>query len=299
MQTQKRPARVYCSSLKPFEYFAPGSVSEALGILARFKGKARLVAGGTGLVVEMRARERAPEALVSLRCVKELGHAPALKGARIVISPTTTLSRVAASELLREKAPLLVAAALSIGTCQVRNRATIGGSVCRGRGRPPDIAPALIALGAALRVKDRRGERLVPAGDFFGDAGDPVRRGEAMIVQLQLAPQEEDERSCFRKQTACPGTDRGVASVAVRATLSRGVIARATVAAGGTSFTPARMKRAGETIEGSRGEMETLFKAAEVLADEVCAAGATRPAAGLARELLAACFIRAVKEVLA
>ncbi len=149
----------------PFEYAAAGSSGEALDLLARYGEDAKLLAGGHSLVPMMKLRLAAPSALV------DIGRAADLAGVReddgeLVIGAVTTHAEVAASRLVRSRAPLLAHAAARIGDPQIRHRGTIGGSLAHAD-PAADLPMALLALDGSVELRSPRGTRVVPGGEFF------------------------------------------------------------------------------------------------------------------------------------
>jgi carbon-monoxide dehydrogenase medium subunit len=148
-----------------FDYHAPKSVSEALGLLASLGGDAKLLAGGHSLLPMMKLRFAQPAHLIDLNRIAEL-RGICEDGADIVIGAMTVENDLIASPLLRARVPLLAEAPRLIADPQVRNRGTIGGDIAHGD--PANDHPALmLALDATLHVEGPGGRRAVKADDFF------------------------------------------------------------------------------------------------------------------------------------
>ncbi len=148
-----------------FQYHAPNSIDDAVALLGQYGDDAKLLAGGHSLLPMMKLRFAEPEHLVDINNIESL------RGIReandeIIIGAMTTESALIASEILREKCPLLPLAAKLIADPQVRNRGTIGGDIAHGD--PGNDHPALmIALDATFTLVGPGGSRTVSAGDFF------------------------------------------------------------------------------------------------------------------------------------
>jgi aerobic carbon-monoxide dehydrogenase medium subunit len=148
-----------------FDYLRPGTLAEAIAILARHGDDARVLAGGHSLVPAMKLRLVEPRVLVDVSRIEELrGIAEA--GGEIVIGAATTHAELAASALLASKCPLVCEAALHIGDVQVRNRGTIGGSLAHAD-PAADWPPVVLALDAELELAGPNGSRRVAATAFF------------------------------------------------------------------------------------------------------------------------------------
>lgn len=148
-----------------FEYHRPGSIDDAVALLARFGDEGKVLAGGHSLVPMMKLRLAEPAHLVDIGAIGDL------KGIRqdgdeIVIGATTTQAEVMESALLHEKCPIVPAAAALIADPQVRARGTMGGNVANGD--PGNDHPAvMMALGARYVLRGADGERSVAAVDFY------------------------------------------------------------------------------------------------------------------------------------
>lgn len=146
-------------------YYAPTRLSELTALLAEQGGKAKLLAGGTDVLVEMREPDHRPETIVALYKVPELWGIR-LEDNAITIGAMTTFSELAASPLIRDKAFVLAQAANSVGSPQIRNRGTVGGNIVNAS-PAADTVPALMALDAKLRLVSAAGTREIALEDFF------------------------------------------------------------------------------------------------------------------------------------
>ena len=147
-----------------YMYYAPRTMPELLRVLDEKKAGAMIVAGGTDVMVDIRAGHN-PECLVDITKLKEL------KGIRreadtIHVGPATTFTEVAESKIIREDAFLLAQATSLVGSPLIRNRGTVGGNVVKGS-PAADSVPAMMALDARLRLISQAGEREMALGDFL------------------------------------------------------------------------------------------------------------------------------------
>src|SRR5215510_1280971 len=150
-----------------FDYHRPGTLAEALTLLARHGDDARVLAGGHSLIPAMKLRLVEPRVLVDLGRIAELRGITEQDG-WIAIGALTTHAEIAASTLLRAKCPLLPEAAAHIGDVQVRNKGTIGGSLAHAD-PAADWPPVALALDAELEIAGASGTRRVAATSFFTD----------------------------------------------------------------------------------------------------------------------------------
>jgi len=148
-----------------FDYHAPRSVGEAIGLLGRLGSDAKLLAGGHSLLPMMKLRFAQPAHLIDLNRIPEL-RGVCEDGGDVVIGAMTVENELIASPVLNAKVPLLANAAKLIADPQVRNRGTIGGDIAHGD--PANDHPALaIACDATFVLEGTKGQRRVKADDFF------------------------------------------------------------------------------------------------------------------------------------
>lgn len=148
-----------------FEYHAPATVEEAIRLLAEHPDESKLLAGGHSLLPMMKLRFAEPAYLIDINGIPELRGVHD-DGDSVRIGAMTTENAIIASDILREKCPLLPEAAHNISDPQVRNRGTIGGDIAHGD--PANDHPALmLACNASFRLQGPNGVRMVPANEFF------------------------------------------------------------------------------------------------------------------------------------
>jgi carbon-monoxide dehydrogenase medium subunit len=149
--------------MKPFEYFAPTSIAEASDLLARYGGSARVIAGGTDLLLKMKADRLAPKAVINIKRIPDLRDLA--MNSQLSIGALTTLEELRRSPLVRQHFAALADAAATMASIQIRNLATIGGNLCNAA-PSGDLAPILIALRAVAHIASH-GERRVLLDEFF------------------------------------------------------------------------------------------------------------------------------------
>src|SRR5947199_5207606 len=149
----------------PFDYFAPASLDEALGLLSEHGGDAKPLAGGQSLIPAMNFRLARPAVLVDLNRIAALAYVRPESGG-VAIGAMTRQRTVERSEVVARAAPLLAEAMPSIAHPQIRNRGTVGGSIAHAD--PSAELPAvMLALDARFRARSATGERSIPASEFF------------------------------------------------------------------------------------------------------------------------------------
>ena len=170
--------------LPKFDYLEPENMRSALELMASLKSNAKIIAGGTDIIVNMKKGIISPKHLVSLVKVKELfGLEQRKKG--IVIGSHVIVSELAESNLLWKNYSLIAKAASVLGSPLVRNRATIGGNIVTAR-PAADLPPALMAVGAKVELKSKKGRREVALDEFFLGPGKTVIRPDEILTKIIL-----------------------------------------------------------------------------------------------------------------
>jgi aerobic carbon-monoxide dehydrogenase medium subunit len=283
-----------------FQYFRPKTIAEASALLKKHKG-ARVLAGGHSLLPAMKLRLASPKALVDIGAIKGLSGIAA-RGKAIWIGATTVHAEVAASSLLKKSCPILPETAAQIGDLQVRNRGTIGGSIAHAD-PAADYPTALVALGATVVARGPKGERKIPAEDFFVDLfTTALKPGE--IVTAVLVPAFGKGSGAAYLKHPHPASRYAVAGAAAVVDVANGVCTRASLVLGGISATPVRVLRGQTALVGKKPDTATIESAAAQVAALVPDPMADTYASGefrvhlasvLAKRALTAAFERAKK----
>jgi len=198
--------------LHEFSYVIPREKKEILTLLKNLKGKARVLAGGTDLMVDIRAGKEKPEIIVDVKGIEDFqGVAFDAKGS-LAIGSTTTCRQLMQNKILRQKFPIIVDAAGRIGSPQLRNRATIGGNICTAS-PCADLGTALLALNAEVEVASIDGVRTLPLREFYiGVKKTQLREFE--IVQRIIIPNNmAGAKYGMEKLKRIKGHDLALASV--------------------------------------------------------------------------------------
>jgi carbon-monoxide dehydrogenase medium subunit len=230
-----------------FEYSAPKTLDEALGLLA---AGAKPLAGGMSLIPMMKLRLASPEHLVDLGRIKDLSYIRE-QGGEIHIGATATHHDVESSPLVRGKCPLLAETASHIGDVQVRNMGTIGGSVAHAD-PSADYPAALQALEAKIVLKGAKSERTVSAEDFFVDTfTTALEPGE--IVREVIVPVDGSGTGTNYQKVLQPASGFAIVGIAVRVRKSGDKVTMARIGVTGLSNRAFRAKEAEKALEGRIG----------------------------------------------
>ena len=168
-----------------FAYARPATLAEATALLETHGPDARVLAGGTDLVIRLRDGSLRPTVVVDVKRIPELRPSIREEDGRLVISATTVMTDVAADERVRRHFVALAEAAAVVGSVQIRNRATLAGNVCNAS-PAADTAPSLLDYGAEAVAVGPQGARRIPMEDFFVRSGQTtLRRGE-LVSAIEL-----------------------------------------------------------------------------------------------------------------
>ncbi|MET0153389.1 MAG: xanthine dehydrogenase family protein subunit M [Candidatus Binatia bacterium] len=198
---------------KEYSFHAPQKLEEAIALLQHYGEDAKLLAGGVSLVPLMTLGLVQPEALISLKHIRELDYVREA-GDHLRIGAMTRHDRVRADSLIRQHCPVLAEAAGFIGDPQVRHRGTIGGSLAHAD-PAADYPPVMLVLNALLRIRNQNGERTVAATDFFkGLLQTDLGRGE-ILTEVVVPKLAKGSGSAYRRLHRVEGSFAIVASAAV------------------------------------------------------------------------------------
>ncbi|MCC7263749.1 MAG: FAD binding domain-containing protein [Candidatus Latescibacteria bacterium] len=250
--------------MKNFEYLAPRTLREAVRLLAEKGEQARVLAGGTDLIVQMRNRRRQPERVVDIKNIPDLTKISysARKGLRIGAAvPCQQIYRDA--EVIA-RYPGLVDAAAIIGGIQIQGRATLGGNLCNSS-PSGDSIPALIVHGAVAEILGPEGPREVPVAEFCTGPGRNVLRPGELLVALRLPAAAKNSGGHYLR--FIPRNEMDIAVVGVGASVelaNRGKeFKSARIALGAVAPTPLFASQASELLAGKPVSDEVIAEAAE------------------------------------
>jgi carbon-monoxide dehydrogenase medium subunit len=249
-----------------FDYHAPATLPDALGMLAQFGEDAKLLAGGHSLLPMMKMRFARPGHLIDLGKIKEL-QGVREEGGTIRIGAMTTENELIWSKLLQEKCPLLVEGARQISDPQVRYRGTIGGDIAHGD--PGNDHPALmLALGASFVLRSKSGERTVAADGFFVGTYDTQMKPDEIMTEIRIPVPAARSGYCYAKLKRKVG-DFATAAAAVTLRMKGDAVDAVAIALTNVAPTPLKAKAAEDALRG-KALTDAAMAAAAELAMKIC-----------------------------
>ena len=165
-----------------FEYCAPANLQEAIGLMATHKGSANLLAGGTDLIVFMRARLKRPDLVIDAKLIPELSELKMDKTG-LTIGASVSCTTIYENEEIADLYPALVDSTMLIGGVQIQGRASIGGNLCNAA-PSADTIPTLIAYSAVANVVSDKGERQIAVEEFCLAPGKTVLEENEILVNI-------------------------------------------------------------------------------------------------------------------
>lgn len=253
--------------LPKFEYHEPLTVDEACRIMGELGRSAKLLAGGTDLIVNMKKKVLSPSHVVSLSGIADLKELDSANGT-VKIGACLTASEIAQSETILKSFSALSKGAGSLGSPLIRNLATIAGNLASAR-PAADFPPALLAYDGQVVLVKSSGERIVPLADFFKGPGQTVMEPDELLTQIILPKPPAGSGAGFIKLGVRKTLEISLTNVAAYLALDQdGSIKTARVFLGSVAPTPLRSPSAEKVLTGERPAEALFEKAGEAAAGD-------------------------------
>jgi CO/xanthine dehydrogenase FAD-binding subunit len=269
-----------------FEYYAPGSLKEALMLLHKSKGEAKILAGGTDLVVQMKNESVRPAVVVDIKNITELNKLE-WNDKVLRIGAALPLSRIINFPPLKQFFHVLYQACASIGSVQLRNRATLGGNICNAA-PSADSAPALLCLEALAIVLGTKAKRRIRFEEFFSGPGQTALAKDEILLGVEIPAPASLSLGYYLKHT--PRQDMDIAIAGVCSWLSFNPISRrcqeARIALGAVAPTPIRVTAAEALLRGKEISADNIELAAQAAAQTAQPISDVRGSAEYRREMV-------------
>lgn len=252
-----------------FNFIKPTSLTEVSRLMAEHGDKAKLSAGCTDLIVQLRRKAINPETIISLRGIADLAYIVE-EADYVRIGATTTMSDIAESELIVNKYPALAQAAGNIGSQLIQNSATIAGNICNAS-PAADTATPLLVYGAKVKIFNQGQEKIVEIAQFFKGVGKTVLQPGDVVAEILLPIQDANSLSLFMKQGRRKALEISILSVSVNLSFGdNGEITKAAIGCGAVAPTPVLGQKAASQLIGKVvKEEEDLTTVLNILAGEV------------------------------
>jgi carbon-monoxide dehydrogenase medium subunit len=249
-----------------FTYHAPQTLEEALELLREYRGQARIIAGGTDLIVDMKLRKKEPKHIVSLSKIRELDYIIE-EGSGIRIGAATKLRSIEKSRIVFERFEALHQAVKSIASIQVRNMGTLVGNICNAS-PAADSAPPLLIYEAIVTAQNLETARKIMIRDFFTGPGKTCLRDDEIVTEIFIPYPPRDSVSSFLKISRV-GMDLAKVNIALLLRFNGDVAEDFRIALGAVAPTPLRIFRAEEYLKHKSLNEENIKKVEEIVSEEI------------------------------
>jgi carbon-monoxide dehydrogenase medium subunit len=249
--------------LRRFELALPDTVDACLAVLARRGAEAKVLAGGTDLLPQLKNHLLKPACVIDVSGVPDLRvlEGDATRGFRIGAAVSARALELHAG--VRAALPALAESAALVGSVQVRNLATVGGNMCNAA-PSADMAPPLVALEAEAVIAGPRGRRRVPVADFFTGVRRTVLGPDELLLEFAVPVPGPRSGGAYLRHTPRRELDIAVVGVASQVTLRDGVCGKARISLAAVAPTPVRAIEAERALEGQPLTAAAIERAADL-----------------------------------
>ena len=254
--------------LPEFDYHNPQSLQEALILLDEYKRNARILAGGTDLIVTLRARQENPGHVIDVKQVKELRNLTFEEPGELRIGAAVSLNQLVHYDVTLKAYAVLAQAAGTIGDYEVRNRGTLVGNICNAS-PAADSAPALLVLDATVNIASKLGSRKVPIREFFKGVKKTTLASNEMVTSVTVPIPPMGSRGCYMKARRTMGEDLAMVGVAGLVTPDTKSGRKVRLAYASVAPTPVRVFDAEKIFEKKKPIDQLLDEAIPVIAKSV------------------------------
>lgn len=274
--------------IRPFDYHRAESLDHALAFLAAHGSETKVLAGGTDLVLALKAKAIAPARVLDINELKELEYIRP-NGSVLRIGPLARHAHVAANPFIQQELPALACATGLIGSWQLRNVGTLGGNLCNAS-PSADSASVLLAADAVAIVADANGEQEVPFGQFFTGPRASLLKPQQILKEVVVPLPQARSHSVYLKLMRKKAVDLALVGVCFLATMdATGTrVEQVSIGLGGVAPTPIRVPKAEALFSGAgyREALEALPEAAEAAVTSASPISDIRATADYRRDII-------------
>jgi len=252
--------------LKWIDFTSPKTLAEAVALLAENGDKARVLAGGTDLLVQLRGGRRQPDVVVDGKSIPELNEITLKPDGSLTLGAAVPCYKIYSNTAIVKAFPGLVDSASLIGGIQIQGRASIGGNLCNAA-PSADAIPVLIALGVTCNVVGPKGTREIAVEDFCTAPGQNILDADELLVSIHFPAPESNSGARYLRFIPRNEMDIAVAGAGVSVVLDNGVFKSARIALASVAPVPLFVQAAGDALAGKPANAESVAIAAEIARD--------------------------------
>lgn len=242
-------------------YEAPTTVEQAVGLLAAKGAAARVLCGGTDILIQMQAGVRRPDQLIDVKRIPQLRQVTYDAKSGLRLGAAVSCIEIDENPLMHRHYPGLTEAAHLIGSTQIQSRASVGGNLCNGS-PAADTTPALMALGAVAHVVGSNGAREVAVEDFVTGPGQTVLQPGELLVEFRIPPPAPHSSDAYLRFIPRNEMDIAVVGVGAALTLDGDRCVAARIGLGAVGPTPILATKAAQALAGKPFDDQAIQRAA-------------------------------------
>ncbi len=278
------------------EYIRPHNMKEALQVKKRWGNRSKVIAGGTNVLPDIRAKALQAQALVDLSNLKNLSYIKEEKK-KIRIGALTTISELASSKIIQKFAPILSEASDHLGNPLVRNRATIGGNLADASPAADTAVPLLVLEATVLVERDGGKSRQIPIDQFFLGPNQTALKREEIIREIHFQKPDSNTRMAYAKLGLRNAMAISVVSVAILMEGRRNQWKRVRIALGAVAPRPIRAYRVEEMLDEKEMTEQLINACCEKVEKEINPITDIRASAEYRRAMTSVLLKRLIKQV--
>jgi carbon-monoxide dehydrogenase medium subunit len=282
--------------MKRFDYIRPGDMADVIAAL-KANDEPYLLAGGTDLLIGLKTRAVTPQCLIDLKGIPEIDRIEYDDGFKL--GALTTVRDIEVSPLIRDKLPALSQTAATLGSIQIRNRATVGGNLCHGS-PAADMAAILLAMDSEVKIATGNGDRTIELDQFFSAPNRTALKPNEVLSQIIIPKEIEKYKGIYLKHGPRKAMDIGIVNIAILldADAGSGVCNQIMIALGAVAPRPIRARNAEALLNGAKLNPDAIQRAAEAAAGEATPITDFRASAGYRKDLVENLVARGIVQIL-
>ena len=251
------------AELKWIDYSSPETLAEALTLLNEYQKDAGILAGGTDLIVKMRADRINPGQIIDIKSIPELNQVNINSNNDLTIGSAIPCYKIYNNSDIMDLRPELKDSASIIGGTQIQGRASFGGNICNAA-PSADSVPLLISLGATCNVQSINGERTIALEDLFSGPGQTILEPNELLISITIPKKSDLSGANYIRFIPRNEMDIAVAGAGVSVQLKNGKVEAARVALSSVAPTPLFVENAGNALVGKEPSDENIQTAANL-----------------------------------
>ena len=284
--------------MRPFDYFEPDSLEEAVRLLGQYGSQASVLAGGTDLLVEIKEHLRRPEQVINIKRIPGLETVTCDPVQGLRFGALVTARTLEIEPFVKAHYPGFARALEELGSIQVRNRATVAGNICRAS-PSADTPPPLIANDARVQIFGPAGLREASLESFFTGPGQTILGEDELLVEVQVPFPAPGTGQAYLKHGRRKAMELATVGVAARVRLEAGLCRSVRIVLGAVAPTPIRVVQAEAELLGSQLSSDDLERAGEAAMREARPISDVRASAAYRSEMVRILTMRAIEQAAA